>query len=189
MTVRESARNGFKTGPLIILGHGVLELSLIAALLVGFSAVIKNPLFLAGVGILGGTVLLGMGVFGWSRSGGGLKLNSASRDIPSSSDIKIVRAGILTSLSNPYWFIWWATIGIAYLGKSWKYGWAGLTSFYSGHILADLLWYSLVSAAVAGGRSFFTPGVHRWVLRVCSLFIAGLGIYFIHSGMGFWLKE
>jgi len=189
VTVRESTRNGLKTGPLVILGHGILEICLIAALLFGFSAVFRDPLFLTGVGILGGAVLLGMGIFGWFRSGVGMNLNAASVDGPSSSDIKIVRAGIITSLSNPYWFIWWATIGMAYLGQAWKYGWAGLTSFYSGHIMADLLWYSLISAAVAGGRKFLKPGVHRWVLRFCSLFIAGLGIWFIHSGMGFWLQK
>jgi len=32
----------------------------------------------------------------------------------------------------------------------------GIAFFFVGHILADLVWYSLIAAAVAGGRHFLT---------------------------------
>ena len=64
----------------------------------------------------------------------------------------LVLAGILLSLANPYWFIWWATIGIGYILFSFQYGIAGIIAFYSGHILADLAWYSMISFGIAKGR-------------------------------------
>lgn len=182
VTVRESAGKGFKAGPLMILGHGILELVLIAALLAGFSSAFRDPYFLVGISLAGGTTLIWMGITGWRKSGRDLKFAADNRT-PPTGDLHTVLAGILSSVSNPYWFIWWATIGMAYLGSCWKFGWIGLISFYSGHILADLAWYSLVSGAVGRGKKLFSPLFHRRLLQVCSLAMIALGVYFIGNGL------
>ena len=65
-----------------------------------------------------------------------------------------VAAGFLISLSNPYWILWWATVGITYLNLSLRFGAMGLAAFFGGHLLADLSWYSLVALGVARGRRF-----------------------------------
>ncbi len=183
VTIRESAGKGFKAGPLMILGHGILELALIAALLIGFSFAFRDPSFLIGISLAGGTTLIWMGITGWRKSGRDLTF-ATDKSKPPPGDLHTVLAGILSSISNPYWFIWWATIGLAYLGSCWKFGWIGLISFYSGHILADLAWYSLVSGAVGRGRRWFSPVFHRRLLRACSLALIVLGGYFI--GFSLW---
>ena len=174
VTVRESAAKGFKAGPLMILGHGILELALIAILLLGFSSAFRHPSFLTGIALAGGITLIWMGITGWIKSGRSLKLTPNSTP-PPSGDFHTVLAGVLSSFSNPYWFIWWATIGLAYLGSCWKFGWVGLISFYSGHIL--------VSGAISRGRRSLNPGFHRRLLRGCSLALVILGGYFIGSGL------
>jgi threonine/homoserine/homoserine lactone efflux protein len=93
-----------------------------------------------------------------------------------------VLAGVLVSLSNPYWTLWWATVGLGYIVLSLKQGTAGLVSFFSGHILSDLAWYSLVAGAVAGGRRFLTPAVYRGILVCCGAFLIFLGGSFIYMG-------
>jgi threonine/homoserine/homoserine lactone efflux protein len=72
-----------------------------------------------------------------------------------------VWSGIFLSLANPYWLIWWLTIGLGYVIFAAKFGLVGVFLFFAGHILADLAWYTLVSAAVAYGRNFFTDGLYR----------------------------
>jgi len=52
------------------------------------------------------------------------------------------------SVANPYWIIWWATIGLGYILYSWRFGFWGIASFFSGCILSDMAWYSLVAAAI-----------------------------------------
>lgn len=94
-----------------------------------------------------------------------------------------VAAGILVSLSNPYWSMWWATVGLLYITQALQSGKMGLVSFYSGHILADLAWYVLVSAVVAGGRRYINQRVYNGVLVVCGVFVLGLGVYFIRDAI------
>ncbi|MQL53248.1 hypothetical protein GFC01_13470, partial [Desulfofundulus thermobenzoicus] len=94
-----------------------------------------------------------------------------------------VLAGILISLSNPYWSLWWATVGLGYIVLSLKQGVPGLASFFSGHILSDLAWYGLVAAAVAGGRRFLTPVLYRGILVACGFFLIFLGGSFIFWGV------
>jgi len=186
LTISEATRKGTIAGPLIILGHAILEIGLIAVLLLGLSPLFQSPVFLAVIGILGGGALIWMGLSGWMQS---RSPAASAAAVPEAAGRKRVTVllGIATSLTNPYWFIWWATIGLAYLGRASSSGAAGVAAFYSGHILADLSWYSLVSSAAARGRGSFHPAFLPWLLRGCSIFLIGLGIYFIRGGVIFWI--
>lgn len=94
-----------------------------------------------------------------------------------------VLAGALLSLSNPTWILWWATVGLTFAGQAMAHGAVGLGAFYTGHIASDLVWYSLVSAAVAGGRRVAPPGVWRAALVVCGVALCGLGVLFAFGGL------
>jgi threonine/homoserine/homoserine lactone efflux protein len=94
-----------------------------------------------------------------------------------------VAGGILISLANPYWSLWWLTIGLGYLSLALKSGSAGIVTFFSGHILADLGWYSLVAAAICGGRRVLNDSVFRILILGCGVFLLALGAYFIYLGI------
>jgi threonine/homoserine/homoserine lactone efflux protein len=91
-------------------------------------------------------------------------------------------SGILMSVANPYWIIWWATIGLGYILYSWQFGLWGIVFFFAGHILADLGWYSLISAAVAGGRNFLTDRLYRGLIAFCAVFLILFACYFAYAG-------
>jgi threonine/homoserine/homoserine lactone efflux protein len=91
-------------------------------------------------------------------------------------------SGILMSVANPYWIIWWATIGLGYILYSWRFGFWGIAFFFVGHILADLVWYSLIAAAVAGGRHFLTHRFYRGLIAVCAVFLMVFAGYFAYAG-------
>ena len=57
-------------------------------------------------------------------------------------------AGVVATVANPYWLLWWATIGANFVALARQGGALGLVSFFSGHILADFLWYTLVAFLV-----------------------------------------
>lgn len=118
VTIAESAQRGFRAGPLIVLGHAVLELMLILALLAGLSLYLARASVTRVVSIIGGLFLLYMGttILLDLRSG---KLSLKQTDTSAAPGIKLhpVAAGFLISLSNPYWIIWWASIGLTYLAK------------------------------------------------------------------------
>lgn len=203
ITIDESARRGFIAGPLLILGHAVLELTLILALAAGLSAFLTKAGVSHTIAVLGGAFLIYMG-FNMARDAyaGKISLKAVSQvrqgdGSPVSLEtgasnhfnktsrrhrLHPVLAGILFSVSNPYWLLWWATIGLGYIILSMQRGFLGLSLFFSGHILADLVWYTLISAAVAGGIRFLNNRIYRGILVACGVFLLGLGSCFIYYG-------
>jgi threonine/homoserine/homoserine lactone efflux protein len=102
---------------------------------------------------------------------------------PGAGTARLIGLGAAVSVSNPYWSLWWATIGVKYVGDALTLGFLGITIFFAGHILADLVWYVAVAFAVAGGRRFLTPALYRGILAVAGLFLIGLAGYFILRGV------
>lgn len=182
VTIAESARRGFKAGPLIVLGHALLELALILALLAGLSIYLKQTMVTNIISIVGGAFLIFIGLNmvmdAWK---GRVTLHRKEDSGIKGVNMHPVIAGILVSLSNPFWSVWWATIGLTYLTMALKSGGLGVASFFTGHIMADLLWYSLVAAAIAGGRRFINQQVYQIVIALCGIFLIGLGGYFIYG--------
>ena len=59
-TISHSAIRGLIAGPLLILGHGILELALVLALISGLEPYVNNDSFFVVVGILGSFILVWM---------------------------------------------------------------------------------------------------------------------------------
>jgi threonine/homoserine/homoserine lactone efflux protein len=179
VTLSESARRGASAGPLIIVGHGILELVLVLLLLLGLAPVLRNDSVLGGFGLVGAVVLIWMGV-GMIRSVPSLSLKTIA---PRTGGVHPVWAGILMSLANPYWTIWWATIGLGYVVYSFRIGLWGVVAFFLGHICADLAWYATVSFVVARGRHVMSDRIYRGVIACCAVALLGFGFYFGLFGM------
>jgi len=178
VTIRESARRGFWAGPLVVLGHGILELTLVAALVLGLGALVSKPLFLGAVGVLGGAILLWM-AWGMLR---GLRTLSLRLEASGATPGGPIVGGVVTSLSNPYWTLWWATVGLSYVSLTAGTGWQGPTAFFTGHILSDLVWYSLISSILHCGRRFLTDRVYRCLVGGCALLLVYFGLVFLAGG-------
>lgn len=180
VTVSESVKRGFIAGPMIIFGHGILEVALIAIIFLGFADLIKNEKFLGVVGILGGGVLLWMSfkmLKEIKHSETELIGNKKAWGGP-------IVAGVVTSLANPYWIIWWMTIGLGYVLISFKFGLTGLLVFFVGHISADLLWYSIVSFSVSRGKRHISGKIYTGIIGLCALMLIFFGISFTVWGVG-----
>ena len=179
VTVSESSRRGAIAGPLMIFGHGILELSLITALLLGLAPLLQRDDVFVFISLVGGSILLWM-AFSMFKSLPELRLKLAVEDEKSRN---LVLTGILFSLANPYWIIWWASIGLGYILHSVKFGIMGIAAFFLGHILADLAWYALISFGVARGRRFFSDTFYRRLIGGCATFLVIFSCYFFYSGV------
>jgi len=179
VTVSESTTRGAIAGPLMILGHGILEVTLIVALLLGLAPFLQRSDVFIFVSLVGGSILLSM-AFLMFKSLPDLRLELAVND---KKQRNLVFAGILFSLANPYWIIWWASIGLGYILHSVKFGVIGVAAFFVGHILADLAWYSLISFGVAKGRRFFSDTFYRRLIGCCASFLVIFSCYFFYSGI------
>jgi len=173
VAISESSKRGVSAGPLLILGHGILEVVLLTALFMGMAPLFKEAWFFIFISIAGGSILLWMAA-GMFRSLPSLTLSLEPGDEKSGN---IILTGIFMSAANPYFIIWWATIGLGYILQSSEYGLAGILSFFSGHILADLTWYTIISTAVGKGRSFFSDKVYRGIIGCCAGFLVLFSVY------------
>jgi len=63
-----------------------------------------------------------------------------------------ISAGIILSATNPYFFVWWATVGLSFIEESREAGTPGTAAFYTGHISSDIIWYAMVALAVSSGK-------------------------------------
>lgn len=183
-TISETLKRGFRAGPLIVAGHALLEMLVLTLVVLGLGRWITQPAVMQGLGLLGGGLLIAMGThMAWTAESAARAALETQPD-PKASLRGPMLAGILTSVSNPYWALWWATIGLNLASVALRKGVFGLASFYSGHILSDLAWYSLVAAAVASGRRFCPPAVYSILILLCGLALVGLGGYFFfHLGL------
>jgi len=185
MTVAASARRGFRAGPLLTLGHAIAEMLIVAALAIGLNRVFQQPLVSGLIALVGGIVLLWMG---WSMAHGawanGMTL-AAARSSASVSAAADVRSGLLVSIANPYWILWWATVGATYVVMALAFGVAGLVVFFVGHIMSDLSWNSLLAFAVSSGRRVISDRLYRGVIIACGLFLIVMGATFAWAGIGF----
>jgi len=98
-------------------------------------------------------------------------------------EVNLVVAGITTSLSNPYWLLWWVTIGLGYVAMGLEHGWPGIVAFFAGHIAADFAWYTFVSSGLTVGRRFLDDRLYRGLVAVCGLALVYFGAAFVTSGI------
>jgi len=183
VTISESARRGFWAGPMIIAGHAILEILLLATITFGLAEFITRPAVIGAIGILGGLILLWFSLLMLKS----LKSLKVDMEASGSYTENPFLAGILMSLANPYWTIWWATIGLGYVIISMKFGIIGLALFFTGHILADLIWYSSISLMISRGKRFISDSIYRGVVAVCAMLLLVFGSYFGISGIARFL--
>jgi threonine/homoserine/homoserine lactone efflux protein len=179
VTISESSRRGVMTGPLLIVGHALLELALVLALLMGLAPFLRmEPVFIT-IALAGSAVLLWMGI-GMLKALPGMTLMT---DGGASGGTNLILSGIVLSLVNPYWSIWWATIGLGYIIHSMNAGTMGVVAFFTGHVLGDLFWYAAVSTAIWRGRRLLSDRGYRLLIGTCGIFLIVFSCLFAWSGV------
>jgi threonine/homoserine/homoserine lactone efflux protein len=181
-TVR-TPRRGWLTGALVIAGHAALEGAIVCGLLFGVMGFLRSPLAVRIIGSVGGAFLVWSGVAMLvSLLGGRRAVPDASGARPGSSPLERlgpVAGGALVSMANPYWWVWWVTVGAASMLRfdvSFE-RWPALAAFFLGHEAGDLAWYLAVSTVVHLGRRGIPALAYDVLLGVCAAAVIGFGAY------------
>jgi threonine/homoserine/homoserine lactone efflux protein len=185
----KTKRRGYLMGLWIITGHAILEMGIIILLLLGFSFVLKNITVVRIIGVSGGLILILFGasiirdIINGNISTNFLNSRNELNKDPGLAENKGIEnpifGGIMVSMSNPYWWVWWATIGFAFMIQfniSFK-KWPKLIAFFLGHEAGDLIWYLLVSTLAFFGLRHMSRKAYYGILMFCALFMVLFGIY------------
>lgn len=184
--MNQSMKKGAKVGYLTIIGHAILESALMVLIFLGLNKVLASAAMSIAVSFFGGGLLVYMGIMGIVEVFNGKLQVTIDTQAKTDSDGKIVLAGGLISLANPYFIIWWAGIGMVLLYEAYNlFGIAGAVAFGIGHFIADLSWYMFVSLVVSKTKGFLNIKVYRGAAFVLSTALVGFGIYYLISGFKF----
>ncbi len=175
VTLAKSYKSPY-AGAQIALGHAVIEVPLILLIYFGFAQFFQNNLVQLTLSIVGGGMILWLGI---------IMFRARARVVQGGKDLSYsaFTAGILTSALNPFFLVWWATIGSLLIMKFLDFGIMGLTVFIVVHWLCDLVWLSFVSMLVYRTHSLWGRKFQEGIFIACSLLLAGFGIWFMVSGI------
>lgn len=173
VTVTEGHRNK-NAGALIALGHGAVELPLIAVIYLGLGHYFALSSVKMSLGLMGGLMLIYMGIQM-------LRVTRKTIGGYHESSYSPLLAGVITTAANPYFFLWWATIGAFLAVQAKSFGLVGLLTFALSHWLCDLAWNFSVSQIVFRFKHFWGQRVQRVIFQVCAAILIAFGGWFIIS--------
>ena len=168
------AKGGASAGLKMSYGHTVVELPLI--ILLGFSALSLEtiPQFRIIIAILGS---IGLFLFA------GIQIKSVFKSkttLTNQTKYGPFFAGILFSALNPFFIIWWFTIGFKLISDSlflWSF-W-GIAILFALHIWMDYAWLTSTAYLSSRGSRFLSNKNYRFFIFGLSLVLIYFGITFI----------
>lgn len=181
VTMGHVARRGLWAGPLVSSGHAIVEGLLVTTLALGAATFLNSPVVTGVIAVMGAAVLFWMG---YSMVGEGRKGDAPAKPNVGKSPLGPVAGGMLASVFNPYWFVWWSTVGVGYFAMVRQWGALGVVTFFLGHVLADFAWLTVVALALTGGRSVMSDQVLQRLFVALGVFLVFMGAGFLVFGMG-----
>ena len=168
-------------GSLIAVGHGIVEFPLMILIILGMDELLKSAKTQIVIGLAGGAFLLFMAIQ--------MLRDIRKTDYTPEKSYKTgpVLTGILLSVGNPYFLLWWASVGLALATEATQLGIWAFAMFAVIHWLCDLVWLQVLSWASFKGSALLGPQTQRIVLLVCSLALLFFGLYFISRALAHWL--
>jgi threonine/homoserine/homoserine lactone efflux protein len=171
-TINASINGDWMTGLKVSLGHAIVELFIVILILLGLATIaLPYTSVIAGIG---GIALV---VFGALTIAGSRQATMSTSPIQPVANPYL--AGLVTSAANPYFWIWWLSIGSAMVIAGLEGGLILAGAFMIGHWTADTVWYTLVSSGVSRGRTFLSDTAYRKIMIFCGIFLILFGIYYI----------
>ena len=169
-------------GTLMAVGHGIIEFPLIVVIILGMGKFFQIQKVQVGIGLAGGTFLILMAVQTYlSLEANGVNESKVLKGKP-------ILAGIILSASNPYFLLWWATVGLALATQATKWGIWAFVLFALTHWSVDLIWLQVLSWASFKGSTLLGQRGLRVVLMFCSAALFGFGLYFIYRAVDLLLQ-
>ena len=175
-TIVMGSRNRW-AGALIAIGHGIVEFPLIVLIVVGLSKILKLPAVQIVIGLAGAVFLFVMASeILWS-------IRDLQRDQAKNVKGTPVLAGIVLTAGNPYFLLWWATIGLGLATRAGQLGIWAFVVFAVLHWLCDFIWLTALSWASYRGSTLLGAKSLAVVLMICAGALRFFGVIFAYGAL------
>ena len=176
-TIEKSLSVGRHAGLIIIIGHAILELCLIALIFLGFDVILQSAVAQIIIGLVGGSLLAYMGInMIYTAYKNKLAVEQAKARKFSN---KLILSGVILSAINPYFIFWWAVVGLNFMMQSYDaLGTLGVIIYYIGHVSADFALYGIISALVGSTQKFIQGKAYRIIVAILGAVMLFFGLRF-----------
>jgi threonine/homoserine/homoserine lactone efflux protein len=160
VTVAKGYKSQF-AGAKMALGHAIVEVPLMLLIYFGLGRFFDREPVQIALFLAGGALMVWMGIGMLRRSRQSIE---EAKELPHNA----VVAGVITSIANPFFFLWWVAVGSMLIMKSLSFGVTGFVLLITVHLLCDFGW-----------REKFRVGL----FMACSFLLIGFGGWFLASGI------
>jgi threonine/homoserine/homoserine lactone efflux protein len=169
-------REGKISGIKMALGHTVVEFPLILLLGIGFFSIENIPEIRIVITISGAA---GLFVFAFLQIRAVTKQKFSLETKPGQGPFL---AGVFLSAFNPFFIIWWLTIGLILISESIQiFGIIGILVLFLFHIWMDYVWLFTIATFSSRVKNYLSK-------RNFKVLIIGLSIILIYYGVDFLLR-
>jgi threonine/homoserine/homoserine lactone efflux protein len=171
-TLTHGSKTGIRSGLTFAVSHTVVEFTLIMLFALGLLTVASEPTVKTIIGFLGGSVLIAFGVYQIRNS---LINPVKTKDEKATSSQHLFLIGLAFTGLNPYFILWWLTVGAHLIIISLEFAalW-GVVFMYVCHVWMDYVWLTSLSFFAKKGTSILGWVGYRILLGI----FGGILIYF-----------
>jgi threonine/homoserine/homoserine lactone efflux protein len=180
--ITHGTKSGAKGGLAFSVGHTVFELSLVVFLAVTLHAVISQlSIIELVVGVIGGSALL---VFGFLQIREALSRKATVESKNRFSSKNPLFLGTLFTGLNPYFIIWWLTVGLTLIVNALEIAsFLGVIIMYIAHVWMDYAWLIGTAYLAKKGTNLTGRKGYKILMIIFGLILVYFGVNFIISSL------
>ena len=171
-------REGVKSGIKIAIGHSIVELPLVILLGIGVFSLEIFPEFRTIISIFGAITLFGFA---------GIQITTVlkkKKNILNKPKQGPIVTGILLSALNPFFIVWWLTIGFKLISDAmliWAF--AGILIVFVLHIWMDFAWLGITAFLASKSKGIISNTNYKIIILGLSATLIYFGIVFLIDAM------
>ena len=173
--IAHGLKDGAKSGIKMAIGHTIVELPLVILLGIGVFSLELFPEFRTVISILGAITLF---VFA------AMQIKTIFRNKETTTNLKQgpLVSGILLSALNPFFIIWWLTIGFKLISDAmliWAF--SSILVLFALHIWMDFVWLGVISYLVSKSAKILSNKNYKIIMICLSVMLVYFGITFLED--------
>ncbi len=173
--IAHGLRGGVRSGIKMAIGHTIVELPLIILLGIGVFSLELFPEFRTIISIFGAITLF---VFAAMQ----IKTIFRNKEITTNLKQGPFVSGILLSALNPFFIIWWLTIGFKLISDAmliWAF--SGILILFILHIWMDFAWLGVISYLASKSSKILSNKNYKIIMIGLSVMLVYFGITFLED--------
>jgi len=181
-TITHGAKTGAKSGLIFSFAHTIVEFSLILLLALGLISIASEPIVKIVIGIAGGVTLV---VFGLYQIRNSIRHKDNNYEKEKTSFHRLFFIGLVFTGLNPYFILWWLTVGAQLILISLEFAsLAGVLFMFICHVWMDYLWLTIIAHFSKKGKNILGLKWYRLLMGIFGGILIYFGFTFLIGAIG-----